>query len=113
MMACLEVVEFVMVDSVGEPVSVFEGSVTVDNITYEFGCNTANPRVEGPVQCGEDRLFLSGMAREDKTYFVTVRSDTNGYHSKMVEPEYGINPDFNGPGCGECAFGKAELILVD
>ena len=112
-LACLEAVEFAMVNPDGEPVQVFSGSVTVDDITYEFACNTAYPNVEGPLECGEAAVRMMGMATENKTYFVTVISDTNGYHSKMVEPTYGVDTNFNGPGCGECAFGTAELVLVE
>ena len=112
-LACTEAVEFSMVNPDGVPVTIFSGSVTVDDITYEFACNTAYPGVEGPLECGDGTVLMVGMATHDKTYFVTVISDTNGYHSKMVEPTYGIDTDFNGPGCGECAYGKAELILVE
>ena len=111
--ACLEAVRFIMLDPLGQRVRVFEGSITVDNATYEFACNTAYPREEGPVQCADGAIWLAGMATFDKTYFVTVISDVNGYHAKLVEPDYGLDTDFNGPNCGECAFGIAELVLTE
>ena len=110
-LVCKEAVAVEFVDQSGWPVEVFSGSVTLEHVTYEFGCNTAYPLVEGPVECGVGGILLVGIATSEPVFFVTVISDANGYYSKMVEPRYRVEQDFNGPGCGNCALGEVKIVL--
>ena len=109
---CVEAVRVNIIEN-GEPVHVFEGSVTLWDEPYEFGCNTAYPNQEGPVVCGDfGVLVIEASVAKTPTFFVTVRSDTNGYFSRMVEPTYQVDENFNGEGCGSCPYGEADVVLV-
>lgn len=109
--ACPEAVKMEFIDANGWPVLVFEGSVTLDHVTHQFGCNTAYPFVEGPLECGVGELLLSGVAASEPAFFLTAISDANGYFSGRVDPDYRVEEDFNGPGCGRCASGGVEILL--
>ena len=109
--ACEDAITIEFIDGNGWPVLVFEGSVTLDHVTHRFGCNTAYPFVEGPLKCGVGELLLSGVAAREPIFFVTAISDVNGYFSGRVDPDYRVEEDFNGPGCGRCASGGVEILL--
>ena len=115
-MGCRESVVLHLVHQDGSAVKGFSGSVTLDNVSYQFSCKTSTlsgPVADAPLECGaEGTLRMAGVAGAKQTFFVTVISDSKGYFSGMLKPEYKVDRDFNGPDCGPCAFGESTIVLV-
>lgn len=115
-MGCRESVVLHLVHQDDSAVKGFSGSVTLHNVSHQFSCKSSTlsgPVAEGPVECGaEGTLRIEGVAGAKQTFFVTVISDSKGYFSGMLKPEYKVDRDFNGPDCGSCAFGESTIVLV-
>lgn len=115
-MGCGDSVVLHLVHQDGSAVEGFSGSVTLNNITHQFNCKTSTltgPVAEGPVGCGvEGTLRIEGVAAAKQAFFITVLSESSGYFSQMVKPEYKVDHDYNGPDCGSCAHGESTIVLV-
>jgi hypothetical protein len=114
---CLEMLTFEVRDEAGSYGHDLRGTVRSDNLTVSFDCgasgasvSTDPPSSDAPfVLCESGSVGIGGITEGDVELDIT---DSAGRRFQAtVTPVYQTEEDFNGPGCGSCTSGSAQVVL--
>ena len=117
-MACAYTAEIGVVDENGDPVQRFSGTAMVDGTTYTFDCgvDVQGNGVQGGDElgfstCYEGHLTLPFTKGERPSIDLVIQSSDGTRFEDTVTPEYVVNNNFNGKGCGTCTTGEVSVTL--
>ena len=110
---CPAVLTLHVVDSSGQPVTRFSGTLDLDGRSTDFACKADNLGSGTHYSCdGPGLVTFPGFAEAGGHYDLTVTDDqtlatSHGPPAATFQTQH----DFNGQGCGDCSTGEATVHL--
>ena len=117
-MGCSYQARIDILDTEGNAVPVFSGTAEVEGKRYAFSCGNNSTRTDSELEgfevidfCLDGSVYIPFPEGEQPDIELVVESGEGERFEGTISPQYVVDDEFNGKGCGSCTLGAASLTL--